>query len=319
MYKIVSTINNYNLINNPQETLDFLLNSPIDMVRINFSKEGERVDLVEIIEKKLMNRGKLQLMLDLPLPYEKTRLYFHHNLNENIMKVLPGKKYKLVCGGKNISEAIYTRYYEDFFVGESVFVGDGEGVFSIVNKSGNIYELETENMFEMINGKSINRVNRNMHNLGFYRTFVNRIKPDILALSFVEKKEDIIQIKKLMPEKAIIFSKIETQKSLENIQEILTESDGIMIGRGDLAIYSALKDFFSNQEMIIKEARKHKKPVYVATDILSSMESRQLPTRSEIIDLSFLLKSQIDGLVFSAKIQNFKSIVNLIKGMNDEY
>ena len=100
------------------------------------------------------------------------------------------------------------------------------------------------------------------------------------------------------------MAKIETYRALDKIVEITKTSDGIMVARGDLAFNVSLDKYKASQDMIISAAKDLNKPVYVATDILSSLQYRQVPSRADIIDLNLLKECNVDGIILSAFIEN---------------
>ena len=310
--KIISTLNNYKFLCDPKQTIEDLLNSSIDILRINFSKENEFDSVVCLIEKWLKNRKEFDLMLDFPLPGAKRRIYFDTS-EKNIITLYPHCKYKLVCNTSNIKETLFVYGIDKFDIGERIIVGDGEGVLRITGKIEDGYIVKAEKTFELISGKSINKVFNNIDHIHFFKRCAQRIRPDAIILSFVEKKEQVLNVRKIMPAGLIIFSKIESQKGIENIEEIVKVSDGIMLGRGDLAIYSRINEFYYNQNVIIQTTQKYNKPIYIATDILESLSTRALPRRSEVVDLAVLLKAKVDGLVFSARIADFDRVRNFVR------
>lgn len=107
-----------------------------------------------------------------------------------------------------------------------------------------------------------------------------------IAFSFVENAEQLKEIKKILADEKIkIVSKIETKAGIENIEEIIKHTDEVMLGRGDMVMFSDINSFGISQEKIINVCKKAGKKIWVATDILNSMQDKKIPSRPEIIDI----------------------------------
>lgn len=115
---------------------------------------------------------------------------------------------------------------------------------------------------------------------------------DWVALSFVEKKEDILFIKEKVGDKAKIIAKIERPQAIVNYGEIMEVSDAIMIARGDLGIEVPFWKLPAIQKRAVRRARNHGIPTIVATDMMASMIMSQRPTRAEIMDVA---NAVVDG------------------------
>jgi pyruvate kinase len=127
-------------------------------------------------------------------------------------------------------------------------------------------------------------------------------KVDMIALSFVRNREDIVyarsEIKKLGA-KIPIIAKIEKHEALDHIDGILEEVDGIMVARGDLGIEIALERIPAMQKMMIRKANVLGKPVITATQMLRSMVQNPRPTRAEVADIANAVLDGTDALMLS--------------------
>ena len=123
----------------------------------------------------------------------------------------------------------------------------------------------------------------------------------IFALSFANSETDVEQIKKRIPKKSIIISKIETKKGFLNRIKITRASDAILIDRGDLSRYVDIPKIPLAQRIIIRDAKKNNKSVYVATNLLETMINSNEPTRAESNDIFSSLEMGSDGLVLAAE------------------
>jgi pyruvate kinase len=124
---------------------------------------------------------------------------------------------------------------------------------------------------------------------------------DWIALSFVQRPEDVIEARKLIGGKAALLSKIEKPSAVHHLRRIVEHSDGIMVARGDLGVEMPLEDVPSAQKQIIQEARNAGKPVIVATQMLESMISAPTPTRAEASDVATAVYDGADAVMLSAE------------------
>ena len=138
---------------------------------------------------------------------------------------------------------------------------------------------------------------------------------DAIGLSYVQNSEIIKIIKKNYPNKLII-SKIENLEGLNNYKEIIKSSDAIMIDRGDLSAEVGDENLYFSILKITEETKKNGKPLIMATENLISMNTRQKPSKSEIMSLGFAQQIDVDIIMLSdetAVIKNWNKILNWLK------
>ena len=134
--------------------------------------------------------------------------------------------------------------------------------------------------------------------------FILKEKLDWVALSFVRRVEDIKGIKKIIKDqqsKAKVIAKIEMPEALENIREIILESDGIMVARGDLGVEVPIEKVPLIQRQIIRKCLHRGKPVIVATQMMESMIDRVKPNRSESTDVANAVLEGADAVMLSGE------------------
>ncbi|WP_332065772.1 pyruvate kinase [Bartonella sp. CB189] len=124
---------------------------------------------------------------------------------------------------------------------------------------------------------------------------------DWVALSFIQRPEDIIAVRQLMKNKVALMAKIEKPQALEHIEKIINVSDGIMIARGDLGVEMPLERVPAIQMEVIKACRLAGKPVVVATQMLESMITSPIPTRAEVSDVATAVYAGTDAVMLSAE------------------
>ncbi|MEE4346073.1 MAG: pyruvate kinase [Paracoccaceae bacterium] len=124
---------------------------------------------------------------------------------------------------------------------------------------------------------------------------------DWLALSFVQRPEDVIEARDLAAGRAAILSKIEKPAAVKCFDDILAVSDGIMVARGDLGVELPVQNVPPIQKRLVRRCRAVAKPVIVATQMLESMIESPMPTRAEVSDVSTAIYEGADAIMLSAE------------------
>jgi pyruvate kinase len=148
--------------------------------------------------------------------------------------------------------------------------------------------------------------------------FIIEEKLDWVALSFVRKTEDITGIKKIIQKresKIKVIAKIEMPEALENIREIILESDGIMVARGDLGVEVPIEKVPFIQRQIIRKCLHRAKPVIVATQMMESMIDRVKPNRSESTDVANAVLEGADAVMLSGETATDQHPVLVVETM----
>jgi len=124
---------------------------------------------------------------------------------------------------------------------------------------------------------------------------------DWIALSFVQRPEDVAELKKHVAGRAAVLAKIEKPKALERLDELLEISDALMVARGDLGVELPLEAVPGKQKQITRMARRAGRPVVVATQMLESMIASPMPTRAEVSDVATAVFESADAVMLSAE------------------
>ncbi len=124
---------------------------------------------------------------------------------------------------------------------------------------------------------------------------------DWVALSFIQRPEDLAEVRKVARGRAAIMSKIEKPQAVTRLAEIIELSDALMVARGDLGVEMPLEAVPGIQKQITRAARRAGKPVVVATQMLESMISAPVPTRAEVSDVSIAVFEGADAVMLSAE------------------
>ncbi|MDC0598250.1 pyruvate kinase [Gammaproteobacteria bacterium] len=146
---------------------------------------------------------------------------------------------------------------------------------------------------------------------------------DYIALSFVREADDVLQLRQLMqeinPEKAAtikVIAKIEDQQGVNNLEEIIKVSDGIMVARGDLGVEIDLAELPNTQRRIVRLCAEYGKRVIVATHLLESMIENPIPTRAEVTDVANAVYEEADAVMLSGETTVGKHPIRCIKQLD---
>jgi pyruvate kinase len=139
---------------------------------------------------------------------------------------------------------------------------------------------------------------------------------DWVALSFVQRPDDIAEVRKIARGRAAIMSKIEKPQAVARLAEIIELSDALMVARGDLGVEMPLEAVPGIQKQITRLARRAGKPVVVATQMLESMISAPVPTRAEVSDVSIAVFEGADAVMLSAESAAGQYPVEAVATMN---
>jgi pyruvate kinase len=131
--------------------------------------------------------------------------------------------------------------------------------------------------------------------------FALRLGVDWIALSFVQRPEDMAELRRLVEGRAAILAKIEMQSALEDLEAILDLCDGVMVARGDLGVELEPQEVPVAQKTILRAARRRGVPAIVATQMLESMTTSPTPTRAEASDVANAVYEGADALMLSAE------------------
>jgi len=147
--------------------------------------------------------------------------------------------------------------------------------------------------------------------------FVCDLGIDWLALSFVQRPEDVQEARDLAKGRAAILSKIEKPSAVQAFDEILKVSDGIMVARGDLGVELPVQAVPPIQKRLVRKCRAAAKPVIVATQMLESMIDSPMPTRAEVSDVAAAIYEGTDAVMLSAESAAGSYPVEAVKTMNN--
>ena len=126
-------------------------------------------------------------------------------------------------------------------------------------------------------------------------------KVDWVALSFIQRPEDLVEAREIAQGRVLLMSKIEKPQAVQRLPEIMELSDALMVARGDLGVEMPLESVPGIQKQITRAARRAGKPVVVATQMLESMITAPVPTRAEVSDVATAVFEGADAIMLSAE------------------
>ncbi|MFK7751946.1 MAG: pyruvate kinase [Sedimentitalea sp.] len=147
--------------------------------------------------------------------------------------------------------------------------------------------------------------------------FACELGVDWLALSFVQRPDDVIEARELAKGRASLLSKIEKPSAVDNFNAILAVSDGIMVARGDLGVELPVQAVPPIQKRLVRKCRSAAKPVIVATQMLESMIESPMPTRAEVSDVATAIYEGTDAIMLSAESAAGSYPIEAVKTMDN--
>lgn len=225
------------------------------------------------------------------------------------------------------NEVVYVNdssIYKDVPVGAAILIDDGELEMEVTDKKDDELICRVKNNGVIKPRKSVNIPNV-LINLPSVTErdfeFINwaiDMDIDFIAHSFVRKKEDVLAVKKIIEERNStikIISKIENQEGVNNIDEILDETYGIMVARGDLGVEIPAERIPGTQRFLVNKCIESKIPVIIATQMLHTMISNPRPTRAEISDVANAIYQRVDAVMLSGETANGDYPVEAVETM----
>jgi len=312
-----------------EEMLTKLMNTGLNVTRINFSHGGyeensSKIDTIKKVRKAL--KRPVALVLDTKGPEIRTG-----KLESGDEKVVieEGQEFTFLYDdviGNNTKTSIgYKNLYQDVVPGARILVDDGAIEFKVVEIKGKDVVCKAMNTGRLGSRKTVNvpglKLNLPALSEKDIADITNGIKAgfDYIAASFVRRADDVNQIRKLLNdnggERVGIISKIESQEGIDNFEEILALSDGIMVARGDMGVEIPMEQVPVVQKHMIKRCNAVGKPVITATQMLESMISNPRPTRAEVSDVANAVYDRTSCIMLSGECAMGKYPVECVETM----
>ena len=312
------------------EILEELINSGMNVARLNFSHGTHEEHLAKIKSIRKVRRklnAPVAIMLDTKGPEIRTG-----NFNVDEVYLKPDDVFTLttrdVEGTEDIVSVSYEGLPNDVEVGSNIYIDDGLVQLEVTEIiDGTDVVCKVLNTGILSNHKGVNLPGSKTNLPSLTPKDIDDIKfgiendIDFIAASFVRKKEDVYDIRKVLEDHGgdhiKIISKIESQEGVDNIEEIIEASDGIMVARGDLGVEIRTELIPIVQKEIIRKANKAAKPVITATQMLDSMIRNPRPTRAETTDVANAIIDGTDCVMLSGETAGGKYPVEAVRTMRN--
>lgn len=309
------------------EQLLALVKAGVNVFRLNFSHGGheDKARIIDHIRKiNLTEPFNISILGDLQGP--KLRV---GEIENNALEVFPGDiltfTNEKVVGNLERIYVSYPNLHADVKVGDKIMIDDGKMEVKVVSiEKNNDVKAEVTMGGVISSKKGINLPDTTISLPALTEKdlvdldFIIDQKLDWVALSFVRKVEDIAGLRAILKKKnskTKIIAKIEKPEALVNIRDIIIESDGIMVARGDLGVELPVEQVPLIQKQIIRKCLHRAKPVIVATQMMESMMERIKPNRSEITDVANAVLEGTDAVMLSGETATGKHPVLVVETM----
>ncbi len=309
------------------EMIKKLIKKGVNVFRLNFSHgdyetHTKTINSIRQASKEL--KKEVAILQDISGP--KVRI----GDIDGVLKLNVGDKLKLTK--EDNSDDIYSlalsypKIIDMVEIEDEVFFADGTIKTVVIDKDENHLELELLNSGELTSKKGVNFPKTKLKISSITQKdikdleFGSKNDIDIIALSFVQTKEDILKAKKIMKDNdfdPFIIAKIETGEAINNLEEILGLCDGVMVARGDLGAEFGVTKLPRIQKHIIATANRMNKPSITAAQMLTTMKDNPFPTRAEVSDIANAVYDGTDAVMLSDETTIGKFPLEAVEVLHD--
>jgi len=319
--KIVATLGPASL--SPEMIAD-LFAAGVDVFRLNFSHgthdvHAKAIKMIRALEKKV-NRP-IGILMDLQGPKLRIGKFAEHKVT-----LKPKSRFRLDLDDKPGDETRvnlpHPELYSVLKKGIDLLLDDGKLRLCVLSWGPDFIETEVVTGGTLSDRKGLNvpgiilpisPITKKDHS---DLMFGLKQEVDWIALSFVQRPEDIQEARDYIQGKTKIIVKLEKPMALQHLDEIIELSDGVMVARGDLGVEVPPEDVPSLQKHIIRKCREAGKPVIVATQMLDSMVNSPSPTRAEASDVATAIYEGVDAVMLSAESASGKYPIEAVSIMD---
>jgi pyruvate kinase len=295
-----------------EESIGALVRVGVDVTRFNFSHGDHQMHLsnAEIVRTAAKELGRnVAIMQDLQGPKIRTGEVAGDT------ELVAGNRV-VIAAGDFVGDAsrlstTYERLAEDVEPGDRLLIDDGLIGLKVVSVEDGDIVCEVLEGGPVSSHKGLNFPDSHLSIHGLtpkdiedLRFGMEELHPDWVATSFVRTGDEVREVKERIREfggNAPVVSKVEKHEAIDNIEEIIQASDGIMVARGDLAVELSAEKVPIEQKRMIARCRRLGKPVIVATQMLDSMIRNPRPTRAEVSDVANAIFDRADAVMTSGE------------------
>ena len=311
------------------ETLKKLILAGMNVARINFSHgnyEDQKVYIENIKKAREELNMPVALLLDTQGPEIRTGVLEQMPVNLKADDIFTLVNEDIVGNNEKVS-VTYKDLYKDIEIGTQILIDDGKIELKVIEIKGKDVVCKVTNGGMLGNRKSINLPGTHVNLPSLKEKDIQDLKDgcmadfDFIAASFVRSAEDVKSIRKVLDENGgkniQIISKIENQEGIDNLDEIIELSDGIMVARGDLGVEITYYEVPIMQKKFIQKCNDAGKMVITATQMLDSMTENPNPTRAEISDVANAIFDVTGAIMLSGESAMGKYPVKCVETMNE--
>ena len=293
--------------------------------RINFAhgNPGFWRELVSVVREAEAKIGRpLALIGDLEGPSIRIGVIEKPIMLERGEKVIVKFQEEAEASKEKVIPIPQRRLFEVLEEGDHLVSDDGRVVLRVIKTYTDEAEVEALTSSEVSSRKTIiirgkdpglpAISERDLRNIEF--AISNNF--DYISISFVRNRDDIVAVKKIVrprDENIGIISKIENREAIKNLEDIIDESDVVVIARGDLGVNFGIEEVPGLQEFIVEKTRRKGKPVVLATQILESMVLEPTPSRAEATDITVAVKQGVDAVMLTGETSIGKYPLEAVK------
>jgi len=307
-----------------KEKIHALCAAGADVFRLNFSHgkhddHRARMDLIREIEKEIGH--PIAVLADLQGPKLRVGTFANGGI-----ELHAGQSFRLdlsdVAGDQNRVRLPHPEIFAAITVGSDLLLDDGKVRLRIVKKGADFAETEVITGHKLSDRKGVNVPDVVLPLSPL--TAKDRADLDValamgvdwVALSFVQRPEDIDEARAIIGTRAAILAKLEKPSAIQHLLAIIERADGVMVARGDLGVEMPPENVPRIQKQIVREARRIGKPVIVATQMLESMINNATPTRAEASDVATAVYDGADAIMLSAESASGEYPIEAVEMMN---
>ncbi len=311
-----------------EDTLARMIHAGMNVARFNFShgtheEHRARMDLVKKVRRTL--NAPIAIMLDTKGPEYRIRTFANHKvfLNDgDTFTFTPDE----IEGDETRVSVSYKDLAQDLHPGDKILLNNGLVIFEVVELAGNDVVCRV-----LVGGEISDRKSMSFPNKVLKQAYLSEqdkadllfgieMDVDFVACSFVSCKQDLLDVRRFLDanggEQIDLIAKIENRSGVDNIEEIIDASDGIMVARGDMGVEIPFEELPAIQKHLITTCRFRGKRVITATEMLESMIEKPRPTRAEISDVANAVYDGTSAIMLSGETAMGKYPVAAVEAMS---
>lgn len=314
-----------------KEVISRMIEKGVNVFRINFSHANyqdvaHKINIIQTLNLELGTH--VALLADLQGPKLRVGVMQENTVVENgqLITFSTNIADKEIIGNKDLVYMNYSNFPKDVKAGEKILLDDGKLIFEVTHTNNEDKVIAKVLQGGILNSKKgVNLPNTNVSLPALTEKdkqdalFAIQHNVDWIALSFVRSSKDLAELQDFISEnsdhKIPIIAKIEKPEAIENIDEIIAYSDGLMVARGDLGVEIPAHEVPLIQKRLVNRAKTARIPVIIATQMMESMIQSLTPTRAEVNDVANSVMDGADAVMLSGETSVGKYPIEVVTKM----